>query len=273
MSQSRQAIDVIILVMDQFIAITRAVSPSIGRCELTYLERQPIDVALAHRQHQGYTARLQDMGCQVVTLPTLADLPDSVFVDDTALVFDELAVITRPGAESRRPETDSIAAVLSQYRRLAWIEAPGTIDGGDVLRLGRRVYVGLSSRSNQAAIAQLQNILQPVGYSVVGVPLTGCLHLKSAATQVAVTTVLVNPDWVEASLFGDMTVVTVDPGEAHAANALWLGSGVIYPSAYPLTAQRLRAAGIEALTVDISELIKAEGAVTCCSLILRSQTP
>ena len=151
------------------LAITRQISPRFDQCELTHLDRQPIDLDLARAQHHQYEAALRELGCDVISLPPEPDLPDSVFVEDVALVFDEIAVITRPGADSRKPETESIARALSPYRMLRTIAAPGTIDGGDVLRVGQTVYVGRSNRSNRSGVEQLQALLAPYGYRVQSV--------------------------------------------------------------------------------------------------------
>lgn len=250
------------------VAITRKVSPAIVRCELTHLARAPIDVERAAAQHEAYERTLAALGCAVVSLSEEPELPDAVFLEDTAVVVDEVAVITRPGAASRRAETASVATALAAYRRLATIEAPATLDGGDVLRLGRRLFVGVSGRTNAAGIAQLRAALAPYGYTVEAVPVHGCLHLKSAVTQVAPDAVLVNPAWVDAAAFPGFTPIPVDPGEPFAANALLLGNAVVYPEAFPATAAALAGAGVALATVDVSELAKAEGAVTCCSLIL-----
>lgn len=252
----------------QCIAITRSVSRSIQRCELEHLPRQAIDFSLAKRQHRNYEETLGQLGLCLLRLPELPHLPDSVFVEDTALLFDELAVITRPGARSRRPETESMEQVLSHFRRLFYIQPPAVLDGGDVLLIGKSVYVGLSTRSNKAAIAQLQGIVAPFGYTVQGVPFSGCLHLKTAATLITDNTLLVNPDWVDPSLF-PVDHITVDQSEPFAANALWLGKRVIYPSSCPKTLGKIENTAISIHTVDLSELAKAEGAVTCCSLIFR----
>jgi dimethylargininase len=190
-----------------------------------------------------------------------------VFVEDTAVVLDELAIIARPGAESRRPETPSVAEVLRRYRPLAFIEAPGILDGGDVLRLDRRLFVGLSRRSNAAAIEQLRSLLADRGYLVTGVPVKGCLHLKSAVTPVSENVLLINPDWVEPDVFKSMRLIKVDTSEPFAANALMVGGGVVFPSAYPATRRALESQGIRVCPVDLSELVKAEGGVTCCSLV------
>ena len=255
------------------IAITREVSPTIGNCELTYLERVAIDAQLAQAQHHQYEECLAALGCEVHRLPAEPDLPDSMFVEDVAIVVDELALITRPGANSRKPETISIARALEPYRKLFYIEAPGTMDGGDVLRVGKIIFVGLSSRSDSSAIEQMQGILQPHGYVVKGVQINHCLHLKSAVTQVAEDTLLINPNWVDARTFRDWNLIEVDTLEPHAGNALLIGATVVYPVGFPRTRQRLEAYGISVMTVDVSELAKAEGAVTCCSLIFSANSP
>jgi dimethylargininase len=249
------------------IAVTRGVSPAIVRCELVHQQRRPIDVALARRQHGLYEAALTTLGCRVETLPADPELADSVFVEDAAIVLDEVAVITRPGAESRRPETASIAGALAPYRPLLAIEAPGTLDGGDAIRIGRTLYVGLSGRSNQAAIDQLSRSLAPYGYNARGVAVHGCLHLKSAVTALDDHTVLVNPEWVDPAVFTGTRSIEIDPRERGAANALRIGERVIYPASFPATRRRLAAGGVDVLEVDVSELQKAEGAVTCCSLV------
>ncbi|MBU6421393.1 MAG: dimethylargininase [Gammaproteobacteria bacterium] len=250
-----------------FIAISREVSLCITECELTHLARTSIDLERARAQHRQYEELLVKLGCELIRLPVEPELPDSVFVEDAAIVLDELAVITRPGAESRRAEISSIADVLKQYRKLFHIKPPGTLDGGDVLRVNKTLYVGLSARSNPEGIEQLRSILAPFGYSVTAVELHDCLHLKSAVTQVADNTLLINRAWADARVFDSHKLIEVDPSEPFAANSLLVGNTVIYPAAFPKTRKRLEARGINMRTVDASELAKAEGGVTCCSLI------
>ena len=192
-------------------------------------------------------------------------------MEDVALAFDEVAIATRPGADSRREEGAKVLELLATFRPLLRIEAPGTLDGGDVLRIGRRVFVGISARSNAASREQLRELLAPYGYEVIGVATRDCLHLKSAVTQVAEDTVLVNPAWLaDASPFADYERIEIDPSEEHAANAVRIGDALVYPDCFPRTLERLRAAGIAVTTVDVSELQKAEGAMTCCSLVFRT---
>lgn len=253
------------------VAVVREVSAALAQCELTHVDRAPIDMALARDQHRAYCDTLARMGCEIVALPAQDALPDSVFVEDVALMLDEVAIGTRPGAASRRAEVDSVLPTLAAERDVLRLEAPGTLDGGDVLRLGRTLYVGQSSRSSEAGVAQLRSLVAPFGYAVVSVPIRGCLHLKSAVTQVAPDTLLVQPAWVDATAFGAWRHILVDPSEEHAANALMIGGAVLYPAAFPRTRARLEAAGIEVHAVDVSELQKAEGAVTCCSLVFRAR--
>lgn len=252
------------------IAITRGVSPAIQNCQLTHKERQPIDLELSEQQHRNYQEKLSVLGCQVIKLPAEPNLPDSVFVEDVAIVLDEMAIITRPGAESRRPEITAVAEALVPFRELARITYPATLDGGDVLRVGKSVFVGISSRTNQAGFEQLWGLLEPLGYSVTPVSVSGCLHLKSAVTQVSVDTLLLNRDWIDLELFSHLRHIAVHPDESHAANALLIGEKIIYPSSYPRTRQRLEVDGLSLFPIDVSELIKAEGAVTCCSLVFPS---
>ena len=254
--------------MRVFVAITRAVSPALASCELTHLQRTTIDVERARQQHRAYEQALIAAGAMVQRLESGADMPDAVFIEDTAIVLDELALIARPGALSRRRETAAVLDALAPYRPLVHIDAPGTVDGGDVLVVGREVFVGLSTRTNNAAVEQMRAALEPHGYAVHPVTVRGCLHLKSAVTALDAATLLVNPHWIDSDRFNRFTCVEVDPSEPSAANALRLPDRIIFPAAFPRTAERLVARGFRLEIIDASELAKAEGAVTCCSLIL-----
>ena len=250
------------------IAITRQVSSRFNECEITHIDRTPIDVNIARAEHHEYIQALKQLGCQVIELPEEPDLPDSVFVEDTAFILDEVAVITRPGADSRKPETASIIRALSPYRPLIHVTEPGTVDGGDVLVLGRNIYIGISTRSNNAAILQIQELLNQYDYTVTGVELHDCLHLKTAVTRVDEQTLLINPKWADIFHFKDFDWIEVDPSEPFAANCLPIGEEIIYPTSFPKMHQKLEQKGYKVLTVNVSELAKAEGAVTCCSLIV-----
>jgi dimethylargininase len=250
------------------IALIRPVPSSLAQCELTHLERVPIDVARAVEEHRGYAEALRALGCAIRDVPATDDLPDSVFVEDVAIALEELAIITRPGAESRRPERASIAAVLSEYRPIHSIAAPGTLDGGDVLRLGRTLYVGLSSRTNEDGAHQLAHLTRPFGYDVVCIRTDACLHLKSAVSAIDADRVLCNPQWIDTSLLRGVDVIEIDASEPHAANVLRIGDTIICAAAHQRTAERLRRRGYRVCPVRVSELAKAEAGVTCCSVII-----
>jgi dimethylargininase len=249
-------------------ALTREISPAFESCQLTHLPRVPIDVERARAQHAAYEWALVEEGCTIRRLDTAPDLPDSVFIEDIAVVLEEGAIVCRPGADARRAETAGVVEALVRHGRpLHRVQAPATLDGGDVLVVGREVFVGASSRTNRAAIDQLSRTLGAVGYTVRAVPVRGCLHLKSAVTAVAADTLLINRAWVPAETFRGLSLIDVDANEPHGANALLVGDGVIYPASFPRTRDILDRLGIRIRTVDVDELQKAEGAVTCCSLI------
>lgn len=252
------------------IAITRSVSESIGRCELTHAARTPIDVERARVQHRAYESCLASLGCEVRRIPEDDRYPDAVFIEDTAIVLDELAILTRPGAESRRGEVDAVAEMLRGYRTVASIDEPATLDGGDVLQLDRVLYVGHSLRTNSRGIDNLRELVAPHGYRVEAVTVDGCLHLKSAVTRVSSDALLMNRAWVPAATFADWRIIDVDASEPAAANALRIGDSVVFPEELTRTRRRLEAEGIDVRPVPASELAKAEGGVTCCSLILHT---
>ena len=255
------------------VAITRKVSQSLAQCELTWLDRVPIDMERAIAEHDAYERCLERLGARLVSLPALEEHPDAVFVEDPAIVLDEVAVITTMGAESRRGERASLAAAIAEFRRVLPMQAPGCLEGGDVMRVGRDLYAGLSGRTDAAGIAELRRIVGDFGYRVHAVELQGCLHLKSACCYVGDGAVLLNPAWVDGSLFGGCRLIPVADGEPQAANALRLGETVVMPSAFPRTAAALRAAGFQVELLEMSELMKAESGVTCSSLIFGPDVP
>ncbi len=250
------------------IALMREVSPQLARCELSFLERVPIDAQRARRQHAQYAAELAALGCSLGWLAPLPEQADGVFVEDTAVVLPGVAVITRPGAASRRAEVESTAAALAPHRELRRITEPGTLEGGDVVHIGRTLYVGTSGRTNAEGIRQMAAALGPFGYEVRAVGMRDCLHLKSAVTFIAPDLLLVNPAWVDAEDFGRNTPIVVDEREAFAANSLTVAGVTLLSAAFPRTAQRLESAGVRIRVLDVSELQKAEAALTCMSLMV-----
>ena len=253
------------------IAITRAISPSIGQCELEFQRREPIDLPKAEAQHRAYEDCLRRFGADVISLPAEPEFPDAVFVEDPALVLDEVAVMTRMGAASRRGESASLARAIERFRPLRWLEDPATLEGGDVMRIERQIFVGASRRSNPAGIAQLSEILRPFGYQVNAVTVHGCLHLKSACTYLGRDTILMNRAWIDTAPLAEFRAIEVHSDEPGAANALTIGDTTIFPAAFPKTADILEQSGWKLERLDISELMKAEAALTCSSLIFDSK--
>ena len=250
------------------LALTRELSDSIGRCELTHVEREGIDAQRARQQHAAYEAALTAAGCRVQRLEPLPHHPDAVFVEDTVVVFEEFAVLTRPGAASRRGEVGSVERAIERHRAVQRIHAPATLDGGDVLVVGRRIYVGCTSRTNAAGIEQLDALARPFGMDVRAVRVDGCLHLKTAVTRFDGERLVLNPRWVDPADFAGHQWLATDPSEPFGANVLAVGAMVLVPAHHPGTVARLRTAGAQVVEVDYDELARAEGGVTCCSVIL-----
>jgi dimethylargininase len=236
-------------------------------CELTHLARQPINVERARAQHADYERALERLGCTVERLPAGSQMPDSVFVEDIAVVFDELAIVTRPGARSRRGEVPGVAEAVAHHRPIVRIAEPGTIDGGDVLVVGRSVFIGRTSRTNQSAIDQMRTLLAPHGYTVRACAVRDCLHLKSAVTALDDHTLLANRRLIDDAEFEEFVIVDVDSSEPMAANIVRVGPRLLGAAAFPETRKILAERGYDVTVVDVSEIAKAEGAVTCCSLI------
>jgi dimethylargininase len=252
-------------------AITREVSASISDCELSFHARKPIDVAKAIAQHKAYQDCLAELGVRIVSLPAEPELPDAVFVEDPAVVVDEVAIISIMAAPSRRPEADSLAHALSRYRPITFLREPATLDGGDVLRIGRRVFVGLSQRTNREAFSQLRDLLQAFDYEVQPVEVRDCLHLKSACSYIGNDTILINRALIDAEQFRGFELLDVPLEELDAANALLIKDVVMIPASFPKTQALLKQRGFRVRTIDLSELQKAEAGVTCSSLIFKHE--
>lgn len=254
------------------VAIVRAVPSSLGRCELTFQERQPIDVERAVAQHEAYADLLRSLGLEVVELPADPALPDCCFVEDMAVVLDEAALLTMPGAVSRRGEIPALEAALSRFRPLERTQLPATLEGGDVLRVGRTLLAGRSPRTNQAGITRLAAVAEPFGYRVVPVAVTGCLHLKSAVTALDGDRLLANTGWIDATPLHGLEILEVAPEEPGAANVLRVRDVVVAHPGFPRTLRRIAALGYDVRPLDISEFLKAEAALTCKSLLLRRRS-
>ena len=253
--------------MNALHAITRDPGRDLVGFELVHRSRTQVDPDLATAQHLAYREALASLGAEVEVLPALPGHPDGVFVEDAALVLDELAVVTRPGAKSRRGETDTVARALAPHRPLARIEAPATLDGGDVLRVDRTIFVGRSMRSNPEGHDALATLAAPHGYHVVSVELHGCLHLKSAICALDEGRILANRAWIDPESFADFELIDVDPAEPHGANVLAVGDRALVLASSPRTAEKLARLGLDVLAVDVSEFEKMEASLTCLSLL------
>jgi dimethylargininase len=249
-------------------ALVRQPSPRLAEGLVTHIERTPIDADLAMRQWQGYVDALSRAGWEVTEVEPAPDCPDSAFVEDTVVVYGDLAVLTRPGAEERRPEVEAAGkSVRDAGYRVVHIEAPGTLDGGDVLKLAGKVYVGRSGRTNDDAIRQLREHLAPLGAEVVPVPLTKVLHLKSAVTALPDGTVIgYEPLVDDAGVFERFLAV---PEEAGSHVVLLEDDRLLMSAGAPRTADLFRGLGYAVVAVDIGEFEKLEGCVTCLSVRMR----
>lgn len=247
-------------------ALVRPVSRSLGHCELSFRDREPIDVEKAAAQHRAYAAALEAAGLAVEWLPELPDQPDAVFVEDPIVVLDEFAIVGRPGATSREGEVESVAEAVGRYRPLVHLPPEARLEGGDVMRVGKTLYVGRSARTNAAAHEALAELVRPFGYTVVPVGLTDCLHLKTGVTYAVGDLFLANPAWVDVSELSGAEVVPLPADEPWAANTLTIGDRVLLPSGFPRTLELLAGRGFDVVTIDVSELQKAEGSLTCLSV-------
>ena len=251
------------------IALTHIVSPNINQCELTYRDREPIHYERSMDQHDAYCQLLWDCGLEVVELTVNLEYPDSTFIEDTAVVVDEIAIMANIGIESRRGEVEGIESELAKYREIVHVKPPATLDGGDVLQIGKSIFGGLSPRTNEAGIQSLKGFLEPFGYNIVPVKLKDCLHLKSACTAIGEDTLLVNSHWLDLDSFTDFRIIHVPEDEPYAANALWINDTVLMHSGFSKTIEIARSEGFTVKTTDISELLKAEAGITCSSIIFR----
>ena len=249
-------------------AITRGVSTSLRDCQLTFLQLTPIDLEKAIYQHEAYKQALAQLGVQLVSLPLEPDLPDAVFVEDTAVVVDEVAIVAPMGTAQRRPETKSLVPVLSCYRPLKFLPPQTSLEGGDVIRIGRTLFVGVSTRTNREGVTALQSIFQPYHYEVRPVEVTGCLHLTTGCSYIGRNTILANTSWVDVSAFEGFDIIDVNSvDEPWAPNTIVIGDVIMISSSFPATKAMLKKRGFNVLSVDISEFEKAEAGLSCMSKI------
>lgn len=247
-------------------ALVRPPGESFRHAISEQLPRPAIDVTLAREQHAGYCEALRAAGVDLVELPADEEYPDACFVQDTAVIFSGLAVITRFAVPSRQGEQDAVSQALRGHKRLEEVRSPATLEGGDVLMVGSRVFVGLSPRTNRAGFARLRDLLEVEGASVEALPVPQGPHLMTGCSYVGRGVLLATNTYAEVPAFAGLELVRVPPEEAYAANALAVGDAVVLPAGHPRTASRLRAVGLDVLTVSLSEFAKADGGVTCLAL-------
>lgn len=252
--------------MTRGVALVRRPGPRLAEGIVTHIDRSPVDVDLARRQHDGYVSALSSHGWRVQEVPPADDCPDAVFVEDTVVVCGNLAVVARPGAPVRRPETDAVEATVRDLGlAAARIEPPGTLDGGDVLQIGSTVYVGRSGRTDADGIRQLRELLSELGRAVVAVPVRQVLHLKSAITALPDGTVLTWDGLVDTSVFPAVQAVPEEAG----AHVVPLGaSDLLIAASAPRTADLIAGLGYTPVPVDITEFERLEGCVTCLSVLI-----
>jgi dimethylargininase len=251
-------------------AITHTPSPFIQNCELTFLPSQTIDFEKAKNQHKAYCRMLAECGAEVINLDGNIEFPDCAFVEDTAIILDKTAVITPMGIPSRRKETRLIEQQLAMFFPVIKIDLPAQIEGGDVLRIGRGLYVGRSNRTDRRGIKILENIIKPFGYQVFGIKVRGSLHLKTACTALDDKTVLLNPEWVDPADFKNFKIIKVPYDEPFAANILKINDTICLHKGFSKTIEKIEKIGYKTKTTDISEFLKAEAGLTCLSLIFDS---
>lgn len=252
-------------------ALTHVVSPNINRCELSFLDRSPINYDRAVKQHENYCSLLRDCGLHVIELSVNRSYPDGTFIEDTAVVVDELAIMASMGVESRRGEVPGIEYELAKYREIAHIRLPAALEGGDVLRIGKQIFVGISMRTNKAGVESLKAILEPLDYQVIPVKVKGCLHLKSACKALDDSTLLVSPQWIDLKPFVDFRTIYVPEGEPKAANFLRINNTIIMYVGFSKTIELVQKLGFLVKTIDISELLKAEAGLACSSIIFKDE--
>jgi dimethylargininase len=250
------------------IALVRRPSPRLAEGIVTHTNRTPVDVALAYQQWNDYVATLRNLTWTIHEVPPLDSAPDSVFIEDTLVMYRDVAIITRPGSDLRKPETEAVESIIRDLNyRVARIVEPGTLDGGDVLKVFDTIYVGLGGRTNRDGIAQFSRIVEPLGAKVIAVPVSRVLHLKSAVTALPDGTIIGWNDAVDdVSVFSKYRSM---PEESGAHVVIIDNNTLLMAADAPRSADLLRSLGYQVICVDISEYEKLEGCVTCLSVRLR----
>ena len=233
---------------------------------LTTSDLGPPSYGLMVKQHEAYVRTLKALGLETIVLNALPGYPDATFVEDTAVVTPDVAIITNPGAEARRGEEDAIEPILASYRETVRIQAPGTVDGGDVLMVGTHFLIGISDRTNDEGAEQLGRILEEYGNTWTAVPVAAGLHLKSSVNYVGKRTLLVTEEFADLNELKGYDKIILDKAEEYAGNTLLIHDCLITPKGFPDTRKKLEAMGLEIIELDVSEARKMDGGLTCMSL-------
>ncbi len=252
------------------LAIVRAPASALASGERSFIEREPIQFETALQQHANYAAVLSGLGLRLLHLPAMEDFPDSVFVEDTAIILDEFAILARMGTESRSLEVHGITPILSIYREVMHLEAPASLEGGDVIVSGKKVLIGISRRSNVSGVQRVEQLTKPLGYKVTPVSVHGCLHLKTACTLLPDGRLLLNPRWVDSSALAEFSTLEIPEKEPWAACQLSVGNRCVIDERHLATIELLSREKYHVQPIPLSELAKAEAGPTCLSLIFNT---
>jgi dimethylargininase len=247
-------------------AVARMPCSNFARGLTTNTDPEPADYGLMLRQHEAYLEALSAAGLEVVVLDPMPDFPDAHFVEDTAVVTPDVAVITIPGADARQGEEESIVPVLAEFRKIERIQAPGTVDGGDVLQVGNHFFIGISQRTNRQGAEQLGRILQRYGNTWTTVPVAAGLHFKSSVNYVGQNTLLAASDFTAKPQLTEYDYIVTEPSESYAANSLLVNEHLLVPAGYPDARKKLETLGLKMVELDVSEVRKMDGGLTCMSL-------
>jgi dimethylargininase len=253
--------------MKRKIALTRGISAGIDRCEVSFIDRVAIDLQKMKQQHRAYEEMLRSMGYEVIQIPADDSCPDCCFIEDTALLLDEIAVITYPGSVARRGEVPGVVPTIEKYRKTLRIEPPATLEGGDVLRIGRNLYVGLTQRTNPEGVDALRTLVAPYCYKVTAVPTPGALHMKSVCTAADDRTIVADPRRVDVSPLRDYDMIEIAPEEWMGGDLLPINGTLWMIEGFPKLKSALEARGFNVRTLNMSEFLKAEAGLTCLSLL------
>jgi dimethylargininase len=248
-------------------AIVRNIPNSFPQCITAFSGKSPIDVILAQQQHELYCKTLVELGLKLVRIEADNSLPDCCFTEDAAIVTDVLGIISLPGTESRHAEIIEMEKALTSFKKIRHIAAPATIEGGDVLKIGKKLFIGNSARTNDEGIKQVANMVSELGYEVIPVKIRNTLHLKTVCTYLGNNCIIYADGHFDENIFAEYDKIIVPATESYCANTLVVNGKVLIPKGFPLTRSLIEKKGFSVIELDMSEIEKADGALTCLSVI------